>query len=93
MSVVPSLQDIARRVHVMELTLAGEYSRLCYGFILRCQYQAIQLENALSGEDEVTEEVRERTRWVVQLGTRFAHSMLFRCGAILSAPYVDYRLV
>ena len=92
MSAVPSLQDIARRMYVMELTLAGEYSRLCYGFILQCQYREIQRENALPG-DEVTEEVRERTRWVVQLGTRFAHSMLFRCGAILSAPYVDSRLV
>ena len=92
MSAVPSLQDIARRMYVMELTLAGEYSRLCYRFILQCQSRAIQRETALPG-DEVTEEVRERTRWVVQLGTRFAHSMLFRCGAILSAPYVDYWLV
>ena len=92
MSAVPSLQDIARRMYVMELTLAGEYSHLCYRFILQCQSRAIQRETALPG-DEVTEEVRERTRWVVQLGTRFAHSMLFRCGAILSAPYVDSRLV
>ena len=92
MSAVPSLQDIARRMYIMELTLAGEYSRLCLRFIRRCVNRAIRAESLLPGE-EVPEVVRERSSLVVRAARWFAHDMLFRVGAILSAPYVDQGLI
>ena len=39
------------------------------------------------------EVVRERSSLVVRAARWFAHNMLFRCGAILSAPYVDQGLI
>ena len=103
-SAVPSLQDLARRVYIMELTLAGEYSHLCLCFIQQCVNQALEAEDDLSGEEvtraeddlsgeEVTEVAIDWSRLVVKAARWFAHNMLFRCGAILSAPFVDWRLV
>ena len=92
MLTVPSLQDLARRAYCMELTLSGEYSSLCLRFIQQCVCRAISAENALPGA-EVTEVVRERSSLVVKTARWFAHNMLFRCGAILSSPFVDQRLI
>ena len=44
--------------------------------------------------DEMDAEVaRERFCLVVKVVRCFAHSMLFRCGAISSAPFVGQRLI
>ena len=91
-SAVPSLQDLACQTYCMKLMLSGEYSCLCLRLIRQCVHRAIDAENDLPGE-EVTEDVRERTCRVVKAARWYAHNMLFRCGAILSAPFVDWRLV
>ena len=91
-SAVPSLQDLARRMYIMELTLAGEYSHLCLRFIQQCVHQASGALNALP-EEMVTEVMLERSSLVVKVARWAAHNMLFWCGTRLSAPFIDWRLV
>ena len=89
---MPSLQELARRANCLGRTLSGEYSRLCLHFIGLCVHQAGDAYEALA--DEVGEEVaRGRSSLVVKVARWAAHNMLFRCGASLSAPFVDWRLI
>ena len=76
----------------MEFAVSGECPCLCLHFIRQCVHRAVDAENVLPGE-EVPENVRERTCQVVKAARWYAHNMLFRCGAILSAPYVDRRFI
>ena len=100
---VPSLQELARRTYCTELALAGEYSRLCLRFIQQCVRRAVKEENnfvilaieegTMRSGDEVPDGVHDRTRRVVKAARWFAYNVLFRVGAVVSAPYVDQALV
>ena len=91
-SVVPSLQELARRADFLRKTLSGEYSQLCLYFISRCVHRAsAALDKLPAGSDP--EAVLERSSRVVKAARWFAYNMLFRCGAILSAPFVDWQVV
>ena len=103
MTVVPTLQTLARRAYCTKLALAGEYSRLCLRFIQQCVRRAVEEENnfvllaikegTMRSGDEVPDVVRDRTRRVVKAARWFAYNVLFRVGAVVSAPYVDQALV
>ena len=96
---VPSLQELARRTYCTELALAGEYSRLCLRFIQQCVRGAIRAENkfvrqaikkrTMQRGDDVPDDVRDRTCRFVKSARWFAYNVLFRVGAVVSAPYVD----
>ena len=100
---VPSLQELARRTYCTELALAGEYSRLCLRFIQQCVCGAIRAENKFVRQaikegtmrpgDDVPDNVRDWTRRLVKSARWFAYNVLFRVGAVVSAPYVDQALV
>ena len=90
-SAVPSVQELARREYCMGTSLSGEYSRLCLHFVRQCVHWANNAFMALSDEVD-TEVAHERFHLVVKVARWFEHNMLFKCGAILSAPNVDRRL-
>ena len=100
---VPSLQELARRTYCTELALAGEYSRLCLRFIQQCVRRAVKEENnfvllaikegTMRAEDDVPDDVHDRTCRLVKSARWFAYNVLFRVGAVVSAPYVDQALV
>ena len=91
-SVVPTLQTLARQADCLRKAVSKEYSQLCLYFIHPCAHQAVDAQNALS-EEAVTDAVRERTRRVVKAARWAAHNVLFWCGARLSAPFIDRQLV
>ena len=72
--------------------MSGEYSRLCCYIICWCVHRARDAYDALP--DEMDAEVAyERSSLVVKIARWATHNMLFRCGARLSAPFIDWRLV
>ena len=90
--VIPSLRELACQANYLEKALSGEHSWVCLYFINRCVHQADDMYEGLS--DKVGEEdVHGRLGRVVKVARWAAHNMLLWCGAILSAPFTDWRLI